>query len=118
MSMNLYVEGTRDALVLVKGREKTIVDRTSFSLWQTPTVVTQDILSRPSIKEKVEAYKQWARSQVEPYDEDVYADDDIFCEREPIGTKLYDPCEEHFAELDKWLQYCHDEDYDVEFYEM
>ena len=45
MSMNLYVEGTRTATVKVKGKRKTINDRTNFSLWQTPTEVTRQILS-------------------------------------------------------------------------
>ena len=45
MSMNLYVDGTRKATVKVKGKHKTITDRVSFGLWQTPTEVTRQILS-------------------------------------------------------------------------
>ena len=49
MSMNLYVEGTRKATVKVKGKRKTITDSTKFSLWQTPTQLTYEVLELPTI---------------------------------------------------------------------
>ena len=58
MSMNLYVKGTRKATVVVKGKKKTIEDRTKFDLWQTPTKLTYEVLALPTLEQKVEAYGQ------------------------------------------------------------
>ena len=119
MSMNLYVEGTRKATVKVKGKTKSIVDRTVFGLWQTPTKVTYDILDLPTNEQKVEAYAKWAESAVKPYEADVYdygdeMDDDF--NYPVIGRQTINPAADHIAEFREWLQMCDDEDYTVAFY--
>ena len=116
MSMNLYVEGTRKATVVVKGKTKTIEDRTKFGLWQTPTTVTYQILDLPSVEQKVAAYAEWAKSVSQPYETDLYdyfsdGDEDLI-----IGRQTIDPAAEPMAEFREWLQMCDDEDYTVAFY--
>ena len=119
MSMNLHVAGVRTATVMVKGQPKTIPDRTDFDLWQTPTEVTRRILAHPTFGEQHAAYADWVRNQpCLREDLPVYAPEDIFGDGPPIGTRRYDPAEEHLASLATWLHGCADEDFEVSFYEM
>ena len=118
MSMNLYVDGTRAATVKVKGKRKTITDRTKFSLWQTPTEVTRQILSLVPAQQ-TEAYIEWAKSASEPYEDNVYdyeAMPDENWEYPVIDRVMVDPAEEHVAEFRDWLKMCDDEGYTVKFY--
>ena len=67
MSMNLYVEGTRKATVKVKGKKKkAITDRTKFSLWQTLTELTYEVLALPTVEQQVKAYICWVDSAIKP----------------------------------------------------
>ena len=118
MSMNLYVEGTRKATVKVKGKRKTIVDRVSFGLWQTPTEVTRQILSLVPVQQ-AEAYIGWAKSVSEPYEDSVYdytANPDENWEYPVIGRVMVDPAEEHAVKFRDWLKMCRGEEYTVKFY--
>lgn len=119
MSMNLYVEGTRKATVKVKGKKKAITDCTKFSLWQTPTELTYEVLALPTVEQQVKAYIEWAKSVGEPYEDNVYdyeAMPDENWEYPVIGRVMIDPAEEHAAEFRDWLKMCEDEDYAVKFY--
>ena len=122
MSMNLYVEGTRKATVKVKGKRKTITDRVSFGLWQTPTEATRQILSLPPVQQ-AEAYIEWAKSISEPYEDNVYDYEAMPDENweypvigRVIGRVMVDPSEEHTKEFRDWLKMCQDEEYTVKFY--
>ena len=121
MSMNLYVKGTRKATVVVKGKKKTIEDRTKFDLWQTPTKLTYEVLALPTLEQKVEAYIKWADSVSTPYEDNVYDYDgelnDDF-EYPVIGRKMVYPAQDHARELRDWLRMCDDEDYTVNFYTL
>jgi hypothetical protein len=121
MSMNLYVQGNRKATVLVKGKKKTIKDTTDFKLWQTPTVLTNEVLAMSTTEAKVEAYVKWADSVTKPYEDNVYdytgdLDDDF--NYPVVGTKMVYPAQDHANELREWLRMCDDEDYTVEFYSL
>ena len=91
MSMNLYVERTRPATVIVKGKKKQIVDRSSFDLWQTPTSITRAILSSG---DRAQAYIDWVDS----------------CENE-YGDN-------HIAEFRDWIRESEEEDFTITFYEI
>ena len=91
MSMNLYVERTRKAFAIVRGKKKEFKDRSSFNLWQTPTSVTRSILSS---FDAAEAYIEWVRS----------------CENH-CG-------ENHITDFREWLTESSEEGYVVNFYEM
>lgn len=118
MSMNLHVEAERPATVTVKGVTKTITDRTTFSLWQTPTVFTRQVTALKSTEEMVEAYCAWARAGSKPEEEDVYADDDYFSEGPVIGKRTVDWGLDHINEFRAWVAMCAEEDYTITFYEM
>ena len=91
MSMNLYVERTRPATVIVKGKKKRIVDRSSFNLWQTPTSITRAILSSG---DRAQAYIDWVDS----------------CEN--------DYGDEHISEFRDWIRESEEEDFTITFYEV
>ena len=119
MSMNLYIEGTRKASVKVKGKRKTITDSTKFSLWQTPTQLTYEVLELPTIEQQINAYIEWAKSISKPYEDNVYdynALPDENWEYPVIGRVMVDPAKEHVTEFRDWLKMCEDEDYTVKFY--
>lgn len=121
MSMNLYVRGVRKATVVVKGKKKTIEDTTSFGLWQTPTVLTCEVLALPTNELRVEAYIKWADSVSTPYEDNVYDYNGQLDENfdyPVIGRVMVYPAREHASDLRAWLRMCDDEDYTVEFYEL
>ena len=91
MSMNLYVERTRPATVIVKGKKKQIVDRSSFNLWQTPTSITRAILRSG---DRAQAYIDWVDS----------------CNND-CG---YD----HISEFRDWIRDSEEEDFTITFYEV
>lgn len=121
MSMNLYVEATRKATVVVKGKEKTITDRIKFNLWQTPTKLTYEVLDLPTTEQKVEAYIKWADSVCEPREEEVYDYNGQLDENfdyPVIGTKMVNPAQDHANEFREWLRHCDEEDFSVDFYAL
>jgi hypothetical protein len=89
--MNLYVERTRPATVIIKGKKKQIVDRSSFNLWQTPTNITCAILRSG---ERAQAYIDWVNS----------------LENEDGDT--------HIAEFRDWIRESEEEDFTITFYEV
>jgi len=112
MSMNLQVSGERTVTVNKTGKKSK--QTTHFSLWQTPTEVTRAALKgNPK-----QFYIDWVKERSEDETEEVFAEDDIWCEREPIGTRTSNPGLEHIAELEQWLKECEDEGYELEWYEI
>ncbi len=91
MSMNLYVERSRNATAIVKGKKKRFVDRSSFYLWQTPTSITRAILRSG---DRAQAYIDWVDS----------------CEN--------DYGDEHISEFKDWIRESEEEDFTITFYEV
>ena len=91
MSMNLYVERTRPATVIIKGKKKRIVECSSFNLWQTPTSITRAILSSG---DRAQAYIDWVDSCEKDYDDD------------------------HTSECSDWVRESEEEDFTITFYEV
>lgn len=98
MSMNVHIVGERE--IFIPSVNKKDIQRVNFGCVQTPTKVSYEILnSENPIKE----YKDWVLSRFEDEVEDVYADDDIFCERDPIGTEIHNFGKIHTQELEEWI---------------
>ena len=91
MSMNLYVERTRPATVIIKGKKKRIVECSSFNLWQTPTSITRAILSSG---DRAQAYIDWVDSCENDYGAD------------------------HISEFKDWIRESEEEDFTITFYEV
>lgn len=115
MSMNLHVEATRPTKVNVKGVEKTSQETISFDLWQTPTKVTYDILEQ---EDKLQAYIDWVKSISQDRQWPIYAEDDIFSQRDPIRFETVNDGDIHIEYLKEWIEYCNDEDFILEWYYM
>lgn len=110
MSINIHIKGTRQVQVIKTGN---IFSQTeNFRVLQTPTDVTHKIMKSTN---KLQAYKDWVLSIYEDVEEQVYADDDIFQEREPIGTETYNSGKSHIDDLDAWIEMMTLESYDIEF---
>ena len=110
MSTNIYFNATREVVVVKTGR--TDSQCVSFGTWQTPCIVTAQIMSS---KDPVQAYKDWILAErFDELEEVVYADDDLFQEREPIGKTFVNPGKEHLAMFVEWLHMCEEEGYTVE----
>lgn len=111
MSMNILIEATREVQVIKTGEitEQSI----QFPAWQTPTTITQGIIHS---QHPAAVYRAWVLTACEDYLEDVFAEDDLWEEGEPIGTKTVSPGKEHVAEFDDWLKWCETEGYEVEFH--
>jgi hypothetical protein len=110
MSTNIHIVAEREVQVIKTGK---ISKQTfHFSEWQTPTKITYQIAAAA---DKVQAYKDWVLSISEDTEEPIYAEDDVFNEEEPIGTRTYNSGKEHCAELDQWVKEVTEEGYDIEF---
>jgi spore cortex formation protein SpoVR/YcgB (stage V sporulation) len=86
MSMNIHVQATCKSVLHGKnGQTKETAHEEYFSLWQTPTSVTYEIVNSD---DPYQAYLDWLctvcpEATVECNE---YAIDDFFCKREPIGV--------------------------------
>jgi len=85
----------------------------NFDTWQTPTKVTNEIMNSSN---PIEKYKEWVMSISEDIEENIYEKDDPFGEREPIGIQIYNPAEEHIAELNEFINDAYREEYEISFY--
>lgn len=113
MSMNLHVSGERAVTVNKTGKQSK--QTVHFPLWQTPTCITKEAIRGTDPKT---VYVEWVRSRSNDEEEPIYAEDDIWAERAPIGTRVVNTGEEHIQELIAWLAECEEEGYDIEFYEL
>lgn len=115
MSHNLYFRGTR--IAIVKNRPHIeFEDTIKFNLWQTPTTVTESVLSQNTFSEQVKVYKEWIKNNTTFYEYPIYHPDDVFCEGEPIDVKMIDESEEHFENFDRFVDDCNQGGYILEFY--
>lgn len=113
MSMNLHITAKLEC-VAVKTGEKVFKEE-SFDCWQTPTKVTYEILNSDNM---LQAYKDWVLSISEDKEIPVYAKNDIFNEKEPIGTETVNWGKCHLEELDLWVEAMTKDGYEIEFYAL
>lgn len=111
MSTNIHIVATRDIKVLKTGQitqQETYYEPT----WQTPTVVTQNIINDP---EPIAAYKEWVLNISHDQTRMIYAPDDVFGDGEPIGHEIYNIGRDHIKDFDEWLEFVENNGYDVKF---
>jgi hypothetical protein len=113
MSMNVMIAAQRtvrfDTPVGVEGTE---TQSEFFGAWQTPTAVTFGILNSP---DPAQVYMDWVMSTTSTVSTPVYADDDLWSEREPVSTEDSHPGEAHCAELAEWIDNVHSRGFDVKW---
>ncbi len=109
MSTNIHFEAIRDILVIKTNKiEKQSI---KFDTWQTPSAVTRSILEAG---DSISAYKDWVMSQsTEDTEFDIFDDNDIFEDGEPIGKGFFNVGKDHIALFNDWLNMCDENGYIV-----
>lgn len=111
MSMNVFITAQREITFKRKNGEiGTDIQAEKFSSWQTRTTVTHAILAS---NDPINAYCEYVLSLSEDEEEPVYDPDDVFCEKDPIGTRIYNASKEHIAEFKKWMHEMEEEGYTI-----
>ena len=114
MSMNIYITAVRNIWFNHKdgtvGSGTQVVDH--FDAIQTPTRVTYEILESSN---PAQTYIDWNKGLGCDEEFPIYADDDIFCQGEPIGVSIYNRYEEHVEEFQEWLLRVEAEGYTVKY---
>ncbi len=120
MSMNLYIHGMRKAFAFNRfGKKVEFEDRRNFSLWQTPTKLTYEILALKTLEEKVQTYVEWVYSVSSPREENIYdysANPDEDLNYPIIGKEIVNPAKEHENQLKEFVKYADEEGFELEFY--
>lgn len=73
----------------------------NFDCWQTPTVVTKEILKS---SDRLKAYSDWVISNSSISETFIFAEDDPLELGEPIGFEEYDAAYHHLKELNDFLE--------------
>lgn len=113
MGMSIHIFAERECVVTKTGKKFT--NQAVYGAWQTPTEATSKILASD---DKIQAYKDWVLGTCQDHNEPVYAEDDIFCIGEPVGTERYNAGVEHVKDFEEWLEFTDKEGYDVFFKEI
>ena len=113
MSTNIHFVAKREISFKKKnGDVATDIQTEYFAVWQSPTRVTHEIMQSVS---PVDAYIDWVKRECSrPQELKVYADDDIWSEREPVGVEVYNPGEDHIAEFKDWVCVKEEQGYTIE----
>lgn len=109
MSTNIHFIAHREVKVIKTNRVST--QQIQFDEFQTPTRVTHEIMASA---DRAQAYKEWVLRECS-HDEvfDVFAEDDIWEEREPVGKTIYNAGKEHIEKFEEWLKMCEEEGFEV-----
>ena len=111
MSTNLHICARREITVNRTGKVET--QEQFVDVWQTPTDVTYKIMAHDTVEARIEAYKAWVLSVSEDQTLNVYAEDDLFHEREPVARKTINMGREECEELDENLAQLREQGYDI-----
>lgn len=112
MSMNVYIVAEREVTAKVRGKFVPDIQRIRFDAVQTPTIDTYNIVRSEN---PTEAYIDYVKSCSNIQKFPVYASDDIFNEREPIGFEEYDWTIGHVEEFQKWVTDNRRQGYEIKF---
>jgi hypothetical protein len=91
--------------------DKTLCEK--FDCWQTPTVVTKEILKS---SDKLKSYSDWVKSNSSISETPIFATDDPFELGEPIGFEEYDTAFHHLRELYDFIEYY--KDWEIIWFEL
>ena len=110
MSMNIHIYAKREVIVTATGEKDFQWKR--FDAWQTPTNVSYAIANSDN---PVESYIGWVKSIGKGLIREVpvYAEDDIFGERNPLRYETCDPAQEHIDDLNEWIDHVKSQHYEV-----
>ena len=102
MSMNIWITAERKISFKKKnGKTGSEMQSVTFAAQQTPTEVTDKILSSSN---SLEAYIEFIKTRSSIEKNPVYAEDDYFCEQEPVAYEDYNWTLDHIKELKEWIE--------------
>ena len=114
MSMNILITASRKITFKKKnGKRGGEIQSGEFRALQTPTQVTYDILAS---NDPAQTYIDWvlaecSQDEIEP----VYAEDDIWQEGDPVGTRVWNHGKEHVEEFRAWIKDVEENGFTVKF---
>ena len=109
MSTNIHWTAIREIKVIKTNRKST--QEIHFNELQTPTRVTWEIMAS---KDPAQTYKDWVLRECSVDEEfPIFAEDDVFGEKDPVGVEIYNAGKEHIEKFDAWLKMCEEEGFEV-----
>lgn len=109
MSTNIHFIAHREVKVIMTNRIST--QEIKFDVFQTPARVTHEIMAS---EDRAQAYKAWVLRECSQDQEfDVFAEDDVWEERDPVGKRIYNAGKEHIENFEAWLKMCEEEGFEV-----
>ena len=117
MSMNIYITANRKITFKKKnGKRSGEVQTIAFNAWQTPTAVTRAILASAN---PAAAYIEWVKTE-RSFDEEwpVFAEDDIWCDGDPIRVEIVNDGKEHIEQFIEWCDHMEEKGFTIKFEEM
>jgi hypothetical protein len=109
MSINIHIVGRREVQVVKTGMVIT-QQAEYFDCWQTPSNVSQQIMSGNN---PLLAYKNWVTANSIDVTEPLYSEDDPLCIGEVVGVQVYNTGREHLEQLDRWIEVAESEGYEI-----
>lgn len=95
MSTNIHFIAERE--IIVKRTGKADVQTQNLHVWQTRTPDTYKIINSADPKL---AYIEWVLTEFDRDEQEpVYAEDDVFGERDPVGFTTFNAGKQHVAEF-------------------
>lgn len=95
MSTNIHFVAERE--IIIKRTGKADVQTQNLHVWQTRTPDTYKIINSADPKM---AYIEWVLNEFDRDEQEpVYAEDDVFGERDPVGFTTFNAGKQHVAEF-------------------
>ena len=103
MGMTIFIEATREIFFKDKNLKlkKDIQKEIFMDMWQVPGDICYEIINGET---PFKTYCKWITDNSVIRELPIYAEDDFFNERPPIGIEKYDPAKEHIEEVTNWIE--------------
>ena len=109
MSTNIHFIAERE--IIVKRTGKVDVQTQNLHVLQTRTPDTYKIINSADPKL---AYIEYVLTEFDHDEQEpVYAEDDVFCERDPVGFKTFNAGKDHVAEFLQIIEQLEAEGYEI-----
>ena len=114
MSMNILITAEREVTFKRKnGRRGGGIQTVEFRAYQTPTRITHEIITS---MDPAQTYINWVLAECSRDEvQNVFHEDDIWQEGEPIGTTTWNAGKEHVEEFKAWIAQVEEDGYTVKF---
>lgn len=117
MSMNIHLRAELSGTFTSDDSKKTCKHKFTewFDCYQTPTEVSYHIIDVNDFDERTKRYEEYVLSITSETEVNVYADDDYFGLKDPIGTRKEHFGKQHIKELHNFIRKYKEEGYSLEW---